>query len=690
MTVGSKIRKGDYNSIQSTIAEVLGVGSGNFGYGQTVRSSQVNENNKVTVTQWANLKNDIISCYLHIDNAAPEITQAILNTKVRSNSTNSPYTQYVPLADAFLNDAVRMAKPPVARQAPFSAPLQQTTWPGEFGNYWRNRIQSVVTVTWSSANAARHFFNTGGEINFLSRQTGGSGSEQTGSWRALLLEAGTQTFGGRQPGTGTGASQSLNGSNFYRLDNSFRTWYDKPTSNGYANNSYRIQARAVNAPGNNNSNGGATSIQFRVQWNDDYINDNTPGSPDRVDGTIELAVSTIRATGTLSPSGVFTIENPAITVGKIEPVGVTANATYQVTPRSTSVNEGSSVTFDVATTNIPNNTTLYWSVFGGPNVTAADFTESSGSFVITSDAGAVTVGISADYVTEGQEFFYLEIKTVSVSGNVVGTSRSVFINDTAFTFFFEITGLRTGGTNLRSQAIAAGWDQVQRLECQVDHQAECIGNGTSIATYNRTDNPVKHRDVCGMEITGAYPNGLILRNNGLIQGRGGAGGAGALSAINQSGSNGGAGGPGLVIVSGTTASFITVINAGRISGGGGGGGGGGVYLDDDGTTTQRGSGGGGGQPFGPGGGGRVAGATATVRLPGAGGLGPSTGGGFGSGGAGRLFAESGFLGGDSNPGGGGLGGFGGLGGIGIVGRNSITNFIQGNLSGGVLGAPGVE
>ena len=46
----------DYNVIQSKIALVLGSGSGNKGYGQSLSSSQVGQNSKITVAQWSNFK----------------------------------------------------------------------------------------------------------------------------------------------------------------------------------------------------------------------------------------------------------------------------------------------------------------------------------------------------------------------------------------------------------------------------------------------------------------------------------------------------------------------------------------------------------------------------------------------------------------------------------------------------------
>jgi hypothetical protein len=71
MTVNAKIVKADYNTIRTKVVDVLGVGSIDYGYGQTVRSSAVDERNKITVNEWGNLYYDILNCYIHQTGAAP-------------------------------------------------------------------------------------------------------------------------------------------------------------------------------------------------------------------------------------------------------------------------------------------------------------------------------------------------------------------------------------------------------------------------------------------------------------------------------------------------------------------------------------------------------------------------------------------------------------------------------------------
>ena len=54
-----------YNAIQTKVANVLGTGSGDKGYGQSVTSGQVTTGDQVTAVHIANLRTDINKCILH-------------------------------------------------------------------------------------------------------------------------------------------------------------------------------------------------------------------------------------------------------------------------------------------------------------------------------------------------------------------------------------------------------------------------------------------------------------------------------------------------------------------------------------------------------------------------------------------------------------------------------------------------
>jgi hypothetical protein len=113
--------------------------------------------------------------------------------------------------------------------------------------------------------------------------------------------------------------------------------------------------------------------------------------------------------------------------------------TYAISPSTTSVNEGSSVTFTVTTTGFGSGT-LYWTleaVSGTVNNTdfssPANAVTSGGSVTITSNSGTFAVTLANDATTEGAETFRSRLRTGSTSGTIVATSSTITINDTSTT-----------------------------------------------------------------------------------------------------------------------------------------------------------------------------------------------------------------------------------------------------------------
>lgn len=132
----------------------------------------------------------------------------------------------------------------------------------------------------------------------------------------------------------------------------------------------------------------------------------------------------------------------------------------------------------------------------------------------------------------------------------------------AFTFSVVSS---VSNANLRSLAIAAGWNQTSRLICNFQSGVSANGNNGNFA----------------LTVSGSFPNGVTLNNYGVLYGSGGQGGSGGYSMLdgngnlisNSSGNSGTQGSHGLAV---TTA--LTLNNYGTISAGGGGGGGGGGHT----------------------------------------------------------------------------------------------------------------
>ena len=176
-----------------------------------------------------------------------------------------------------------------------------------------------------------------------------------------------------------------------------------------------------------------------------------------------------------STSGTVVATSPTITVADVVP-------TYSVTPSTTVVNEGSTVTFTVTTTGVPNSTVLYWTTLQtSGTVSASDFNDSalSGSFTVNSNTGTITRTITSDRSTEGLEAFKIEVRRTSTSGTIVATSNAVVINDTSGNVGQNANGLTFGPVQVnRDNGVAANVSDWYTI-CGLDNLPE----GSKVALF---------------------------------------------------------------------------------------------------------------------------------------------------------------------------------------------------------------
>ena len=142
-------------------------------------------------------------------------------------------------------------------------------------------------------------------------------------------------------------------------------------------------------------------------------------------------------------------------------------------------------------------------------------------------------------------------------------------------FPFTISSNQTNA-NLRTLAVNAGWNQSTKVAATINSGIYVYS--TAVGTP-------------GLTINGAFPNGVVLTNNGLIVGMGGNGGRnGQLPFSSASGTIGG-----LAL---SVSSAVTINNGSGTVGGGGGGGGGSQYWvvpAGKGSTSYQGPAGSGGR-----------------------------------------------------------------------------------------------
>lgn len=300
MATGSTIFASDYVAIQDKAQALLGIGSGNRGYGQVVQSSDVFVGNEITKDQWDLLRYDIINIRLHQDGVLPNIVTVNRGDPIIFGASH-PNTNYNTLIETAIANKFQVA----GNQSVVSSKGSVN-----YSSPWNNSAQFTLTITGvgatnvEKADNLRYFFNSGGKIRISSSLSGGSGTAQVNAWTNVLTSVGTRSFG-------ADTDPSVN---YYTLTNSFQTYFQQSLSTPYSANNYRLEARTDVA---NNSTGTATTLFLRVTLSDAYI-DTQPFPPgDLVDGTLTISIEELKASGTMVPSGSFTITSPTYSLSSI-------------------------------------------------------------------------------------------------------------------------------------------------------------------------------------------------------------------------------------------------------------------------------------------------------------------------------------------------------------------------------------
>jgi len=163
----------DYNAIRAIIEPILGVGSGNNGYGQVLTSSNINQFDQITELHWDNLRSDIDKCLTH-QSGGTSLTNVSTSTTILKDLIN----QYKTGADtAVTNKDLVFAQ----TQSALGTGISST-----YATPWKTSIRHRVTVTFSTANDARHFFNLGGNIRLTASQTGSVAATKDQRWAELI------------------------------------------------------------------------------------------------------------------------------------------------------------------------------------------------------------------------------------------------------------------------------------------------------------------------------------------------------------------------------------------------------------------------------------------------------------------------------------------------------------------------
>lgn len=284
MAVGDIITAARYNLIQGRIETVMGLGSGDFGYGQTLTSSQVNVEKIIEADDLNALYTDMSKARIHQTGSVPSVIATVTTGDIIEDTGSTDpagFSDFETLMSDIENDRFDIAE---SQSTTTTGITSQRTTP------WNTTLTHTININFTDVDNIRHFFNSGGELRLQAGITGGSGAKTT-NWKTMLSNMGIIKLNyANTTSTGTGADSGIG---FYDLGESFVTIFTKSGSGIYSENLYKVEARRQTS----------TRIQLRASFQDldptagDIDNPSYPPVDENVNGTLLSTCQYLIASG---------------------------------------------------------------------------------------------------------------------------------------------------------------------------------------------------------------------------------------------------------------------------------------------------------------------------------------------------------------------------------------------------------
>lgn len=240
-----------FNTLRQQIDNVLGNGSGDTGYGQTLITQSVQVGDLINATNINNAYEDLRKAYKHQTggNPASNLIQIVSQGDLIKENDGVNYTgwdQYEALATTIGTN--RLTVDSTQQSVVLASSNERGSWNGT--------ITLIINVNFASEDARRNYFNAGGYIQ-VSSSTTDSSSKGT-SWNSVM--GGNLKFSAH--GTTHTGNGSVTGSGIgnYELDGTSQRLLSNFDAGGgaYSTNDYYVDVQRT-------SN---TQIRFTMNWRD--------------------------------------------------------------------------------------------------------------------------------------------------------------------------------------------------------------------------------------------------------------------------------------------------------------------------------------------------------------------------------------------------------------------------------------
>jgi hypothetical protein len=279
VTVGSKITAANYNTLQSRVANVLAQGFDQSGYGQPLVSSLVDADTLIRASHMELLRTDLNRICVHQTGSLSNLSELEDGDKISANAVGGDPTKGFNAYIALMNILEPNAQVVDPTQVTIETAITSVRY-----SPWNGQPVHSFTVTWTSQDQRRAFFNAGGEIH-MSAEISGDVTPKGLDWNSMLQNMGTIKFG-KNATTKTGSGGSAYSIGNYQMSSSYQRIFER---NGqidtYAENRYYVSAKEIST----------RAIQFRIEFLDADSGD--PGVDESVFGTLTSLVKQLRPTG---------------------------------------------------------------------------------------------------------------------------------------------------------------------------------------------------------------------------------------------------------------------------------------------------------------------------------------------------------------------------------------------------------
>jgi hypothetical protein len=279
VTVGSKITAANYNTLQSRIANILGTGFEQSGYGQALVSRTVDAETRITAEHMELLRTDLNRICVHQTGSLSNLSELEPGDTIGANAVGGDATKGFNAYIALMNILEPNAQVVDPTQVTIETAITSVRY-----SAWNGMPIHSFTATWTSQDQRRAFFNAGGEIH-MSAEIAGDITPKGLDWNSMLSNMGTIKFS-KNATTKTGSGGSAYSIGNYQMSSSYQRIFERSGQlDSYAENRYYISAKDVST----------RAIQFRIEFLDADAGD--PIVDESIFGTLTSLVKQLRPTG---------------------------------------------------------------------------------------------------------------------------------------------------------------------------------------------------------------------------------------------------------------------------------------------------------------------------------------------------------------------------------------------------------